>query len=283
MVSVQEKSRGIKYDKVKIDRETEIQTPQQTLQTLQLLNWKAPGAYQTATIPQCRQLRRRLRIVAEGEEVPCPMVDFDHYNFPSFITSALRRHGITTPTAVQAQMLPALLAGRDAIGVASTGSGKTLVFVLPLVLLCHEFESKLPLRRGEGPFAVVISPSRELALQSAETIRDFSDPRNPCKVKALIGGVSLHDQVKPVWALFVYVRVRLIPSSWLIGFCLQLTALAAGVHAVVGTPGRVADLMERRGLRLNQCMFVCLDEADRLLDLGFEKEVRQRGEVFYPS
>jgi ATP-dependent RNA helicase DDX41 len=139
------------------------------------------------------------------------------------------------------------------IGIAFTGSGKTLAFCLPLIMLALEDESKLPFVRGEGPIGVVLCPSRELASQTYENVLQWtealSNSGNYPRLNTLLcmGGISMGDQGH---------------------------VLSKGIHIVVATPGRLIDMLEKRKINFNSCKYFCMDEADRMVDLGFEDDVR---------
>lgn len=142
--------------------------------------------------------------------------------------------------------------GRDMIGIAFTGSGKTLVFTLPLIMFSLEQEKVLPFKRNEGPYGLIVCPSRELAKQTQELVDYFADhleragfPRIRCCL--CIGGTSIQS---------------------------QLTAISHGVHIIVATPGRLMDMLDKKSFNLEVCRYLCLDEADRMIDMGFEEDVR---------
>lgn len=144
-------------------------------------------------------------------------------------------------------------AGRDLIGIAFTGSGKTLAFCLPLLMTALEEEKKLPFMRGEGPVGVILCPSRELATQTYENVQQWcnalaKDGNYPQLNSLLcIGGISMKEQ----------------------GHILN-----QGLHIVVATPGRLIDMLSNKRFTFNNCKYLCMDEADRMIDLGFEDDVR---------
>lgn len=148
------------------------------------------------------------------------------------------------------------------IGIAFTGSGKSLVFILPTIFMVLCEEKKIPLEVGEGPFAIIIVPSRELAVQIHENLNyfikyllRFGEPE--IRSVLCIGGVDIKYQIEEI---------------------------QKGAHIVVGTPGRLSDLLDKRKLNSNFCKLLVLDEADRLLDMGFDDEVRKVMEKFrYPK
>jgi ATP-dependent RNA helicase DDX41 len=143
--------------------------------------------------------------------------------------------------------------GRDIIGIAFTGSGKTLAFCLPLIMLALEEEKKLPFVRGEGPVGIILCPSRELANQTFENVNMWCsalahDNKYPQLNSLLcIGGIAMNEQSH---------------------------VLGKGIHIVIATPGRLIDMLEKKRFTFNNCKFLCMDEADRMIDLGFEDDVR---------
>lgn len=156
---------------------------------------------------------------------------------------ALEEKGYAAPTTIQAQAIPAILAGRDVIGSARTGSGKTAAFALPLL---QQFAHKLP-TSPRHPHALVLVPTRELAAQVGETIAALGRYLpGRIRVATLFGGVSINP---------------------------QMMALRGGADIVVATPGRLLDLVGHNALRLSSVATLVLDEADRLLDLGFGEEL----------
>ncbi|KAK9141775.1 hypothetical protein Syun_011175 [Stephania yunnanensis] len=139
--------------------------------------------------------------------------------------------GIVQPTPIQVQGLPVILSGRDMIGIAFTGSGKTLVFVLPLIMVALQEEIMMPIVPGEGPFGLVICPSRELARQTYEVVEQFLVPLKEHGYPELrpllcIGGVDMRS---------------------------QLDVVKRGVHIVVATPGRLKDMLAKKKMNLDNC------------------------------
>ncbi|MEO9191366.1 MAG: DEAD/DEAH box helicase [Acetobacteraceae bacterium] len=157
---------------------------------------------------------------------------------------ALSQSGFTEPTPIQIKAIPPLLEGRDIVGVAQTGSGKTAAFALPM--LQHLAANPAPQR----PFtarALILAPTRELALQIEESVNTLGAGMRR-RVVAILGGMSRSGQVR---------------------------RMQSGADIVVGTPGRICDLMATRELRLDQVRHFVLDEGDRMLDLGFIKDIRR--------
>ena len=161
------------------------------------------------------------------------------------LVRAVRERGYHAPTAIQTAAIPAILRGGDVLGLAQTGSGKTAAFALPLlqrVLTGHVADG----RKLRG---LVLAPTRELAIQTGEVLREFARwLPNPLKIAVAFGGVSINP---------------------------QLMGLRGGCDIVVATPGRLLDLFDHNALRFDALDTLVLDEADRLLDLGFADELQR--------
>lgn len=161
------------------------------------------------------------------------------------LAQAAIARGYTAPTPIQTEMLPAVLAGRDVLAQAPTGSGKTAAFALPLL----QRVAAQPSNRPHSVRVLVMVPTRELALQTGSVLRDFAAACTPrVEVELAFGGVSINP---------------------------QMMALRGGADIVVATPGRLLDLVRQNALRLGDVQTLVLDEADRLLDLGFADELEQ--------
>ncbi len=170
-------------------------------------------------------------------------MSFSHLGLRPELVRATAELGFTTPTPIQRDAIPAILRGADVLGSAQTGSGKTAAFALPLL------QQMPPGRAGalRQTRALVLVPTRELAAQVGEVIRGLSQfLAQPPKVAVVFGGVSLNP---------------------------QMMSLRAGADVVVATPGRLLDLVEHNALKLSSVVTLVLDEADRLLDLGFADEL----------
>jgi superfamily II DNA/RNA helicase len=150
--------------------------------------------------------------------------------------------GYDTPTPIQAQAIPTVLMMRDLIGIAQTGTGKTASFVLPMIdVLAHGR------RRALMPRSLILEPTRELAAQVAENFEKYGK-NHDLKMALLIGGVQMGDQIK---------------------------ALQSGVDVLIATPGRLMDLFQRGKIMLNGCDLLVIDEADRMLDMGFIPDIEE--------
>ncbi len=160
------------------------------------------------------------------------------------ILQAVRDAGYTEPTPIQIAAIPPILAGDDLIGIAQTGTGKTAAFVLPILTKLSE-----PMRNGQrrGTRVLVVAPTRELVVQIEENVRAYAK-HVPLRMATVFGGVSERP---------------------------QLEALRSGVDLVVATPGRLIDLMGQRAGNFAGLEFLVLDEADRMLDMGFLPQIRQ--------
>lgn len=214
--------------------------------------WTPPKTVSERTFEEQEKVRDEFRILVEGEELPPICISFREMRFPKCILNALKKRGIKTPSPIQMQGIPAVLAGRDIIGIAFTGSGKTLVFVLPVVMFAMEQEMEMPFMKQEGPYGLIICPSRELAKQSFEIFEYYSktlanEGLPMLRTCLCIGGVSVKD---------------------------QLETIRNGVHLMVATPGRLMDMLNKKMFNLEVCRYLVLDEADRMIDMGFEEDVR---------
>ncbi|KAF7458134.1 putative DEAD/DEAH box helicase [Cryptosporidium felis] len=234
-------------------------------------SWRVPRKYADMSELEVQNLRSRLLIDINGSDIPPPILTFKDMGFPQEILDALASKGIISPSQIQMQGLPIVLKGRDLIGLAFTGSGKTIVFVLPMIMFSLEAELSLPFKGMEGPHSLVLCPSRELALQIKRIIDEFlvylkapaekNGSKNKKKeypdlrVSCIIGGEDSGSQIAE------YQK--------------------RGVHMMVATPGRLADLLRRRKITLQQCVYFCMDEADRLTEQGFEEHVRYIFDSFY--
>ncbi|KAL7529207.1 hypothetical protein ACHAXR_002850, partial [Thalassiosira sp. AJA248-18] len=215
--------------------------------------WRCPHKILKDGDAEWTKIRKKWHILVEGNDCPPPIRSFADMTFPKPILEVLKGKNVKRPTPIQMQGLTVALSGRDMVGIAFTGSGKTLSFSLPLVMAALEEEARMPLVPGEGPVGIVLAPSRELARQTYEVVTEFctvlsNHEQYPgIRAQLLIGGESARDQLQPF-------RER-------------------GVHCVVATPGRLRDFLKKRSINLDICRYICLDEADRMLDLGFDEEV----------
>jgi len=171
-----------------------------------------------------------------------PNSAFDELGLIEPLRRGLRDSGYETPTPIQAQAIPALIAGRDILGCAQTGTGKTAAFALPIIQRLHAKP-----RTGSAPRALVLAPTRELAVQIADSFQTYGK-HTKISGTTVFGGVSQFHQVK---------------------------ALRRGIDVIVATPGRLLDLMEQGHVDLSKIEVFVLDEADRMLDMGFIQPIRK--------
>ena len=165
-------------------------------------------------------------------------IRFDSLPFSEGILAAVNEMGFEFASPIQSEAIPFILEGRDVIGQAQTGTGKTAAFGIPMIEHVAPFEKYVQ--------AIVLCPTRELALQVTEELKKLSKFTKGVWVTTVYGGDSIDRQIK---------------------------SLKAGANIVVGTPGRVIDLIERRALKLGQASMIVLDEADEMLDMGFREDI----------
>jgi superfamily II DNA/RNA helicase len=158
------------------------------------------------------------------------------------LLKAIADSGYDEPTPIQSAVIPSVLMGKDLIGIAQTGTGKTAGFVLPMLDILHQGRS-----RARMPRSMILEPTRELAMQVADNFAKYGK-YHPLSMALLIGGVQMGDQVK---------------------------ALEKGVDVLIATPGRLMDLFGRGKIMLNDCNLLVIDEADRMLDMGFIPDIEE--------
>ena len=174
-------------------------------------------------------------------------MNFEELNLAPAIVKAVREHGYETPTAIQAQAIPMILEGHDLLGGAQTGTGKTAAFVLPMLHKLAMARSATNKFGGTGIRALVLTPTRELAAQVEESVRTYGKFLQLSST-VVFGGVGMNPQISKV---------------------------KKGVDILVATPGRLLDLMQQGMLDLGQVQMLVLDEADRMLDMGFIHDVKK--------
>lgn len=194
-----------------------------------------------------RIFKEDFNIATKGGSIPNPMRSWKESALPKPILDIVEEVGYSEPSAVQRAAIPIALQNRDLIGVAVTGSGKTAAFLLPLLV----YISKLPpldeVTKNDGPFAIILAPTRELAQQIEIEAKKFATPLG-FKCVSLVGGHSIEE---------------------------QSYNMRDGAEIIIATPGRLLDCIERRVLVLSQCCYIIMDEADRMIDLGFEEPVNK--------
>jgi len=192
-----------------------------------------------------RIFKEDYNISTKGGRVPNPMRNWSESNLPPVLLDAIEKAGYKQPMPIQMQSIPIGLEGRDLIGLAETGSGKTAAFVLPMLVYISKLPPMTAETAVEGPYALIMAPTRELAIQIEREASKFATAMG-FRTLAVVGGQSIEEQ----------------------GFMLR-----RGCEILIATPGRLVDCLDRRYVVLNQCNYVVLDEADRMVDMGFEVQV----------
>lgn len=170
-------------------------------------------------------------------------MSFKSLGLAPYLVQALKDQGFKKPFPIQEKAIPAILKGRDVLGIAQTGSGKTASFVLPLLM---NLQKRVTWTKNRHVNALVVVPTRELAMQVHEVFRTFSNALpDPLKTLAVYGGVSINPQMKAL----------------------------QGVNVLVATPGRLLELQRSNAIHLSSVSTLVLDEADKMLNLGFQEEV----------
>jgi len=192
---------------------------------------------------QVIDLQQKLNVKVSGPSPPKPVSSFAHFGFDEPLLKSIRKSEFTSPTSIQAMGIPAVLSGRDVLGIAQTGSGKTCSFIWPM--LVHIMDQR-ELARGEGPIALVLVPTRELAMQIYNETRKYGKVYN-IHVVCAYGGGNKYEQSK---------------------------AFEQGAEIAIATPGRMIDMIKMKVTNLERVTYLVLDEADRMFDMGFEPQVR---------
>lgn len=192
---------------------------------------------------EVQDLRRKLGMKVSGALPTRPSISFAHFSFDEQLMGAIRKSEYTQPTPIQCQAIPIALSGRDIIGIAKTGSGKTAAFLWPA--LVHIMDQP-ELEPDDGPIALICAPTRELCQQIFVEARRFGKVYN-IHAAAVFGGGNKYEQSK---------------------------ALQEGAEIVVATPGRLIDHVKAKSTNLQRVTYLVFDEADRMFDMGFEPQVR---------
>ncbi|XP_062071389.1 probable ATP-dependent RNA helicase DDX5 isoform X1 [Lepus europaeus] len=196
------------------------------------------------TAQEVETYRRSKEVTVRGHNCPKPVLNFYEANFPANVMDVIARQNFTEPTAIQAQGWPVALSGLDMVGVAQTGSGKTLSYLLPAIV---HINHQPFLERGDGPICLVLAPTRELAQQVQQVAAEYC---RACRLKStcIYGGAPKGPQIRD---------------------------LERGVEICIATPGRLIDFLECGKTNLRRTTYLVLDEADRMLDMGFEPQIRK--------
>lgn len=190
-------------------------------------------------------VRNELEIKVRGKNCPRPLQKWTQCGFSVRMLQLIQKHGYAEPFAIQRQALPAIMSGRDVIGIAKTGSGKTLAFLLPMF---RHILHQPPLQEGEGPIGLILAPARELAQQIYLEAKKFAKGLG-MRATAVYGGSSVSEQIANI---------------------------KRGSDVVICTPGRMIDILcmsAGKMVSLQRVTYVVLDEADRMFDMGFEPQI----------
>eukprot|EP00427_Karlodinium_veneficum_P068434 CAMPEP_0169426082 /NCGR_PEP_ID=MMETSP1017-20121227/68904_1 /TAXON_ID=342587 /ORGANISM="Karlodinium micrum, Strain CCMP2283" /LENGTH=671 /DNA_ID=CAMNT_0009535949 /DNA_START=101 /DNA_END=2116 /DNA_ORIENTATION=- len=226
------------------------------------------GRYAPDNVEAANDFRRALGIEVQSDPTspgltPAPLQSWsDLPCLPFWMAKSMQEHKWETPMPVQAQAIPILLAGRNLIGIAQTGSGKTVAFMVPAIIQAHDQRSLG--QNDKGPIVLVLAPTRELAVQISEEGEkllkySYESPSHPGGLRSVCfyGGGKKWDQLK------------------------QFTD--AGSHIVVATPGRLLDCVGEGYIPLSRVTYFCLDEADRMLDMGFVGDMENLSSTIRPD
>ncbi|XP_054616461.1 probable ATP-dependent RNA helicase DDX5 isoform X1 [Dunckerocampus dactyliophorus] len=196
------------------------------------------------SMQEVEQYRRAKTITVKGRSCPNPIVNFHEAGFPSYVMDVINKQNWSEPTPIQAQGWPLALSGNDMVGIAQTGSGKTLSYLLPAIV---HINHQPFLERGDGPICLVLAPTRELAQQVQQVAAEYGRASR-LKSTCIYGGAPKGPQIRD---------------------------LERGVEICIATPGRLIDFLEAGKTNLRRCTYLVLDEADRMLDMGFEPQIRK--------
>ncbi|XP_077426023.1 putative ATP-dependent RNA helicase DDX5 [Vanacampus margaritifer] len=195
-------------------------------------------------IQEVEQYRRSKEITVKGRECPKPIIRFHEAAFPNYVMDVIMKLNWVEPTPIQAQGWPVALSGKDMVGIAQTGSGKTLAYLLPAIV---HIQHQPFLEHGDGPICLVLAPTRELAQQVQQVAAEYGRASR-LKSTCIYGGAPKGPQIRD---------------------------LERGVEICIATPGRLIDFLECGKTNLRRCTYLVLDEADRMLDMGFEPQIRK--------
>uniref|UniRef100_A0A8B9RFJ2 RNA helicase n=1 Tax=Astyanax mexicanus TaxID=7994 RepID=A0A8B9RFJ2_ASTMX len=209
------------------------------------------------SMQEVEQYRRAKEVTVKGRDCPKPVMKFneatfpifkifymDLYHFADYVMEVINKQAWSEPTPIQAQGWPLALSGKDMVGIAQTGSGKTLAYLLPAIV---HINHQPFLEHGDGPICLVLAPTRELAQQVQQVAAEYGRASR-LKSTCIYGGAPKGPQIRD---------------------------LERGVEICIATPGRLIDFLEAGKTNLRRCTYLVLDEADRMLDMGFEPQIRK--------
>ncbi|XP_039984101.1 probable ATP-dependent RNA helicase DDX59 [Xiphias gladius] len=191
---------------------------------------------------QVQRIKQELGIETEGRDVQRPIIEFEHCGFPATLSGNLKKAGYEAPTPVQMQMVPVGLSGRDVIASADTGSGKTVAFLLPVIVTALEKAA----HSARIPVALILTPTRELAIQIERQAKELVMCLPNMRTALLVGGMPLPP---------------------------QLHRLKTSIKIVIATPGRLLEILRQKAVQLDKVKVVVVDEVDTMLKMGFQQQV----------
>ncbi|XP_061539665.1 probable ATP-dependent RNA helicase DDX59 isoform X1 [Phycodurus eques] len=194
------------------------------------------------TDEQVQHIKQELGIETQGRDVRRPIIEFEHCGFPATLNANLKSASYEMPTPVQMQMLPVGLTGRDVITSADTGSGKTVAFLLPVVLRAVKEQT----RSVGSPVALILTPTRELAIQIERQAKEVVTGLPNMRTALLVGGMPLPP---------------------------QLHRLKRSIKIVIATPGRLLEILKQKAVQMGNVKIVVVDEVDTMLKMGFQQQV----------
>ena len=201
---------------------------------------------------EVEEFRRSKEMTLQGTNIPKPVETFEEAGYPDYILSEINKLGFSAPSSIQSQAWPIALSGRDLVAIAETGSGKTIGFALPSFV---HIKAQPPLKYGDGPIALILAPTRELAVQIQTECNRFAGASR-VRTAAVYGGVPKGPQIRDI---------------------------QRGAEIVIATPGRLIDMLEMGKTNLSRVTYLVMDEADRMLDMGFEPQIRKIIEQVRPD
>lgn len=241
-----EKERESKREKIKSGKEKTSEKKQipSKYEDIYNIHWKDKKLSEM-TERDWRIFREDHDIIIKGGRVPYPIRSWEESNLPDYILEAIKYAGYKKPSSIQIQAITIGLERKDMIGLAPTGSGKSAAFLIPLIVYLNSLPAITPETAQNGPYAMILAPSRELALQIYDEFNKFAK-YTKLRAASIVGGKSAEEQA---------------------------LILGVGVEVIIGTPGRIQDTLEKHFTCLTQCNYIVLDEADKMIKDGFEENL----------
>ncbi|XP_077391435.1 putative ATP-dependent RNA helicase DDX59 [Festucalex cinctus] len=230
------------------DTNRDKESPQAELSTASIRTFDLNYSYKEdlfisgLTNEQVQHIKQELGIETQGTDVRRPIIEFEHCGFPATLNANLKSASYDVPTPVQMQMLPVGLTGRDVITSADTGSGKTVAFLLPVVLKAMKEQTQ----SVGSPVALILTPTRELAIQIERQAKELVIGLPNMRTALLVGGMPLPP---------------------------QLHRLKSSIKIVIATPGRLLEILKQKAVHLGKVRIVVVDEVDTMLKMGFQQQV----------